>query len=139
MHFSTFYSSALAAGCAFVNASPVHLRSQEFANTGPSLEARDGLDCTPHGAPTRDCYKQLNITGYLQDWWQKNGDDCANNENEFAACFIHLSTTSATSCSELKQDSCTFPDAKDYQDKPEVYYVLWNIFVSLQLACWFLT
>ncbi|MCJ1336853.1 hypothetical protein MMC09_002131 [Bachmanniomyces sp. S44760] len=103
--------------------------------TSHELEHRDltVADCTnPNKNSNSACYDVLNVTGYLQDWWQQSGPDCQQNyaSDGFASCYQQKVGKGALlnqRCDTTGSSQC-FPPSNFSQYTPQEFYVLTSIF-----------
>lgn len=82
---------------------------------------------------TQPCWEQLNVTGYLTQWWQEHEQDCAARDAGFATCYQQMVGVEQEQCAHTGPSMCDFPDdLSGYA--PQEAYVLYSIFSIWQ---WF--
>ena len=91
-------------------------------------------DITSHNliAP---CWDILNVTQYLEQWWNKYQQRCADmvEGTSFVSCYQQLHGVEQRTCDAMKPSGCDFPD--DFSRyTPQEAYVLYSIFAVWQ---WF--
>ena len=82
---------------------------------------------------TWECWNQLNMTGYLEHWWNANHTQCTERNASFASCYQQLTGYEQEQCDMTGPSMCNYPaDFSGYT--PHEAYTLYTIFAIWQ---WF--
>ena len=78
------------------------------------------------------CFAILNLSEYLQRWWDSNEAECNSRGAQFARCFYALETQYGPSdCAQINNDAaCTQPVWKDFENTKhgiQNFYIAWNL------------
>lgn len=91
------------------------------------------LDCSPSSTAglQPDCWAQLNVSTYINDWLAANGTaaDCEN--LGFAQCFLQYNGYGGRTCNLLSRGTCDSFEttgAEAAYASPQQFYALWNIY-----------
>ena len=112
----------------YSEASPVRPDSSSWASR------RDTGDCNDlkHNL-TSSCWDELNMSGYLAQWWESNGAGCTQQNTGFASCYQQMAGWEQQQCDTTGPNMCSFPgDFTGYT--PQQTYTLYTIFAIWQ---WF--
>lgn len=95
-------------------------------SSDPATSGDPGVNCSDlYTGRDNKCWKELNLTLWVQAWIELN--PCKPGEG-FAACFMRKEGNFGADCTGIKIGSCVPPTGSFYIDKPEVFYVAYNIF-----------
>ena len=102
-----------------------------YNNSSPTVLS-DGIDCN-NITTGRDnkCWAQLNLTQWVQEWLEDN--TCHPNE-PFASCFLRLEGFPGLDCTGIKISACTSPQGDNILEKPQVFYVAYNIYGNICIS-----
>lgn len=82
---------------------------------------------------TWECWNQLNMTEYLDNWWYANHTQCERRNATFASCYQQLNGFEQEQCDMTGPSMCSYPaDFSGYT--PHEAYALYTIFAIWQ---WF--
>ena len=93
---------------------------------------------------TPACWDHLGITQYLEDWWNKHGEECNSppyKDQGFASCYQQKLEILNYPCNNISASDCYHPSFHDNSNTDlNTYYVLyaisgiWNWYNSIWLA-----
>lgn len=101
------------------------------------ISIRQDLDCSPSSTSGLhpECWAQLNVTGYINDWLAANGTAAGCDTLGFAQCFLQANGYGGRTCNLLTRGTCdafeTTGTAAAYES-PQQFYTLWNIYAIYQ-------
>ena len=100
----------------------------------PSISARQIGNCSDLDQNlTWQCWNQLDMTHYLESWWQANQTQCEQRNASFASCYQQLTGYVQEQCDQTGPSMCDYPaDFTGYT--PYEAYTLYTIFAIWQ---WF--
>ena len=98
----------------------------EDITKGWPVDLSDGVDCD-NVTTGRDnkCWVQLNLTQWVQEWLE---DNSCHPDEPFASCFLRLEGFPGLDCTGIKINACTAPQGDNMLNKPQVFYVAYNIY-----------
>ncbi|KAL2070357.1 hypothetical protein VTL71DRAFT_13383 [Oculimacula yallundae] len=104
----------------------------------PALESRQGaaVDCSPSSKTglKPECWKQLNVETFINDWIKANGTDANCGQLGFAQCFLQFNGFTGLTCDLITSNTCppfpTTDNSKYYSEQQ--FYALWNIYTIYQ-------
>lgn len=101
----------------------------------PAPPPRDCTPASPDGLQP-ECWKELDITGYITAWLAANRTVADCETLGFAQCFLRHSGYNSRTCNLLTRGTCdsfeTTGSSEATYDSPQQFYVLWNIYAMYQ-------
>lgn len=126
---SVFYASSLFAFITSTSAYVLPSSSSLYQSNSSAEKSCEYL----RQSLTQPCWDQLNVTGYLTEWWKIHEPDCRASNTGFATCYQQLTGISQQQCAHTGPSMCDFPDDLS-AFAPQEAYVLYTIFAIWQ---WF--
>lgn len=128
--FSLFQLLTIVSYVRLLAASPI---SQQPAQPN-TLESRQLSNCSDlrHNL-TPACWNVLDVTSYLEGWWQANGTYCTSQNISFVSCYQQLVGYEQEQCDKTGPNMCDYPaDFVSRGYTPYEAYTLYTIFAIWQ-------
>ncbi|KAF2768923.1 hypothetical protein EJ03DRAFT_110827 [Teratosphaeria nubilosa] len=92
-------------------------------------------DCSPASKDglQAECWKNLDLSGYLKDWVAQHGKEAGIDTKGFAQAYLSWSGYNGKTCNLITSETCDSPetDNSKYQNWQQ-FYTLWNIYAVHQ-------
>ncbi|RDW56640.1 hypothetical protein BP5796_13105 [Coleophoma crateriformis] len=100
-----------------------------------SLVRKATLDCSPSSTAgiQPECWAQLNVTNYINEWMVANSTAANCDTLGFAQCFLEFNGFGGRTCNLLTRGTCdAFETISATYYSPQQFYALWNIYAIYQ-------